>query len=577
VTALELTRTRLGRKRTDRGVILAVGTVPALIIAALLLVAPIVGFTTSTTDWTLTLEHYSEVWADPVAYQTLANTLLFVLVSLAVAIVFGVPLAWMVERTDLGGTRSIWALMMMGILIPGFFTAMGWLYLLHPRIGFLNKLIQDLTGSTSASLNIQSLAGMGFVEGLQLTPLLFMFFTASLRNMNASFEEAAAMHGARDARILRSITLPLALPGLMGALLYCVTVSLSAFDTPLILGLADRNLVFSTYLYLNTASSIRAVPVYGPAAAFATFMLVVAFALTWGYSRLLKQGQRFAVVTGKSDRTATRKLGRWKWPGRAFAAFFFMLSLAIPLALLLWTSFQTYVQPFSLSALENASLDNYRNIPWPDLGDGLKNTLVLMVIAPVAAIVISLIFSWLSIRSGYRFRMVFENISFLPQAVPIVIITFAASYAALFLLPSQLDLRQGIALIVIVISLSLVSFGTRITNSALLQIHPSLEESAQMAGARMGLVFWKITIPLMKTSLISAWVWIALLVFRQLTVPLMLVNTDNGTASVVTYTLFRSGESGVSAAISIISLIVILPLIFVYFWITSRESAERDI
>ena len=577
MTALGYTRTRLGRKRTDRGVILAVGTVPALIIAALLLVAPVVGFTTSTTDWTLTLEHYIEVWADPVAYQTLANTLLFVLVSLTVAIIFGVPLAWMVERTDLGGTRSIWALMMMGILIPGFFTAMGWLYLLHPRIGFLNKLMQDLTGSTDLSLNIQSLAGMGFVEGLQLTPLLFMFFTASLRNMNASFEEAAAMHGARDGRILRSITLPLALPGLMGALLYCVTVSLSAFDTPLILGLADRNLVFSTYLYLNTASSIRAVPVYGPAAAFATFMLVLAFALTWGYSRLLKQGQRFAVVTGKSDRTATRKPGRWKWPARSFAAFFFALSLAIPLALLLWTSFQTYVQPFSLSALQNASIDNYRNIPWSDLGDGLKNTLVLMVIAPIASIVISLIFSWLSIRSGYRFRMIFENISFLPQAVPIVIITFAASYAALFFLPSQLDLRQGIALIAIVISLSLVSFGTRITNSALLQIHPSLEESAQMSGARMGVVFWKISIPLMKTSLISAWVWIALLVFRQLTVPLMLVNTDNGTASVVTYTLFRSGASGVSAAISIISLIVIFPLIFAYFWITSRDSVERDI
>ena len=577
MTALGYTRTRLARKRTDRGVILAIGTVPALIIAALLLVAPVVGFTTSTTDWTLTLEHYIEVWADPVAYQTLANTLLFVLVSLAVAIIFGVPLAWMVERTDLGGTRSIWALMMMGILIPGFFTAMGWLYLLHPRIGFLNKLIQDLTGSADLSLNIQSLAGMGFVEGLQLTPLLFMFFTASLRNMNASFEEAAAMHGARDGRILRSITLPLALPGLMGALLYCVTVSLSAFDTPLILGLADRNLVFSTYLYLNTASSIRAVPVYGPAAAFATFMLVLAFALTWGYSRLLKQGQRFAVVTGKSDRTATRKLGRWKWPARGFAAFFFALSLAIPLALLLWTSFQIYVQPFSLSALQNASVDNYRNIPWSDLGDGLKNTLLLMVIAPIASIVISLIFSWLSIRSGYRFRMIFENISFLPQAVPIVIITFAASYAALFFLPSQLDLRQGIALIAIVISLSLVSFGTRITNSALLQIHPSLEESAQMSGARMGVVFWKISIPLMKTSLISAWVWIALLVFRQLTVPLMLVNTDNGTASVVTYTLFRSGASGVSAAISIISLIVIFPLIFAYFWITSRDSVERDI
>ena len=564
-------------KRGDRAVILGIGTVPALVIAALLLVAPIIGFTTSTTDWSLTLEHYREVWTDSVAYQTLANTVLFVLVSLAVAIAFGVPMAWLVERTNLGGTKAVWALMMMGILIPGFFTAMGWLYLLHPRIGFLNRLVADATGLDGPFFNIQSLVGMGFVEGLQLTPLLFLFFTASLRNMNASFEEAAAMHGARDWRILRSITLPLALPGLMGAVLYCITVSLSAFDTPLILGLSDRNLVFSTYLYLNTASSISAVPVYGPAAAFATFMLVVAFALTWGYSRLLKRGQTFAVVTGKSDRTAVRELGRWKWPAMAFAAFFFALSLALPLALLFWTSLQKYVQPFSMKALANASFDNYRDIPWSDLGDGLANTLILMIIAPIASIVISLVFSWLSIRSGYRFRMFFENISFLPQAVPIVIITFAASYATLFMLPNQLNLRQGIALIAIVISLSLISFGTRITNSALLQIHPSLEESAQMSGARMGTVFWKISVPLMKTSLVFAWVWIALLVFRQLTVPLMLVNTNNGTASVVTYTLFRSGASGISAAISIISLIAILPLILAYFWITGRHPVEREL
>src|SRR5205823_5381298 len=93
-----------------------------------------------------TLRHYVELYTDPFAYTALLNTLGFTAVTVVVALALGVPIAWLVERTDLGGKSVIITVMTLSVLIPGFFTAMGWLFLAHPRIGMVNQLAMSLFG-----------------------------------------------------------------------------------------------------------------------------------------------------------------------------------------------------------------------------------------------------------------------------------------------------------------------------------------------------------------------------------------------------------------------------------------------
>ena len=106
--------------------------------------------------------HYIAVFGDPFIYRVLLNTLGVALVTLVIALAFGVPAAWLVERTDLRGKGLVLTLMTLGLLIPGFAAAMGWLFLMHPRIGLFNRWPRRSSASPPALQHCQhSRHGLG--------------------------------------------------------------------------------------------------------------------------------------------------------------------------------------------------------------------------------------------------------------------------------------------------------------------------------------------------------------------------------------------------------------------------------
>ena len=90
-----------------------------------------------------TLNNYRNILTDPFTYKTMLNTLGFASTTVLVSLFFAIPIAWLVERTDLPGKEWVFTLMAVGALVPTFFTAMGWVFLLHPRIGVVNKLLME--------------------------------------------------------------------------------------------------------------------------------------------------------------------------------------------------------------------------------------------------------------------------------------------------------------------------------------------------------------------------------------------------------------------------------------------------
>src|ERR1700693_1575153 len=171
-------------------------------------------------DLTYTAQNFVEVFSDPRTFTVLLDTIEFALMSLAVALAFGIPAAWLAERTDFPGKTLLFTLMAVGLLIPGFAAAMGWLFLLHPRIGLLNQLLIGTLGLHSPLLSITTILGMGWVQGLNLAPLAFIMTAAVFRSMDPTLEEAAEMHGAGSLRVLWRITAHLAWPGILAASIY---------------------------------------------------------------------------------------------------------------------------------------------------------------------------------------------------------------------------------------------------------------------------------------------------------------------------------------------------------------------
>jgi iron(III) transport system permease protein len=116
-------------------------------------------------DLAYTAQNFVEVFSDARTYTVLLDTFAFALVALAVALAFGIPAAWIAERTDFAAKTLLFTLMAVGLLIPGFAAAMGWLFLLHPRIGLINQFLVSAFGLAAAPFNIASIFGMGFVQG----------------------------------------------------------------------------------------------------------------------------------------------------------------------------------------------------------------------------------------------------------------------------------------------------------------------------------------------------------------------------------------------------------------------------
>ena len=549
--------------RIDLGdVMIALALVPALIILALVLGTVWIGFRTDILSSTLTIAHYRELYSDPFAYRAFLNSLGFAACTLIVAFFFGVPIAWLTERTDIKARSAIYAFMTIGIFIPSFFSAMGWLFLLHPRIGMVNTWLRTLFG-IQAPFNIVSLPGMGLVQGLGLASIVFVLTSASLRSMDSHLEEAAQMSGARFGSSLRRVLLPLAWPGLLASGLYVFTIGIGAFDVPLVIGMSNRIYTFSTYLYVMS-NPLNGVPRYGAVAAFASFMIVFALLLSWWYSRVLVQSRRYQVITGKAYRPRLVALGPWQIAAWGFVGGYFLIAKIMPLAMMLWASLLPYFQPFSLKALANLSFANYATLNWSLLTRGLANTAILMITVPAIALTISLVFSWVVLRSRSRFRLAFDFIAFLPHAVPSTIFAFVALVFALSVSLGAFDLSGSLTLIVIVMAVAMLSFGSRITNGALIQIHHELEEAAAISGASLVDTLRLIIFPLLKPAFLFGWLWIALLTFRELTIPMILFSATNVTYSVAVWGLWYSGSFDAAAAANLIMLVLLLPLVIVY-------------
>jgi iron(III) transport system permease protein len=521
-----------------------------------------------------TLAHYQEIFLSSFTYRVIGNTALFSAIALAVALTFGLPLAWLVERTDLPGKRLIFSLLAIALLIPGFSVALGWLFLLNPRIGLINAALQSLFGLKAAPFNIASLLGMGLVEGLSLAPLAFVMTAIVFRAVDPTLDEAARIGGANVCQSLRRVTIPLAWPGVLAASLYIFTIGFGTFDVPAILGLQARIFTFSTYVYMQVSPS-DGLPEYGGVATLSVFMLVLALGFSAWYNRVQRQAPRYAVVTGKAYRPSLIKLGRFRWLAVAFVCFYLIVSQLLPILTLLWSAGLPFLRPVSGAAFASLSLKNFRDLPEGLVMSGLGISAALMLLVPTITLAFSVALSWVVLRSRLRWRAAFDFFAFLPHAVPKIVFSVAAWLLALFVLRNILPIYGTIWILVPVYVVATLSYGTRMMNGALIQIHRELEESAMVAGAGLAGTLRAVLLPLLRPAILYAWVWVALLSYRELTIPVVLSTNDNQPLSVIVWSLVLSNSSGQASAVAVMMLALMLPVLFIYATIARRAGITR--
>ena len=517
-----------------------------------------------------TLRHYADMLGDAFTWKVLLNTFVFALVTLVVAFLVALPLAFLMERSDFPGKNIVFTLMTVALLIPGFATALGWIFLLHERIGILNKWLVTLLDLEAAPFNVATILGMGVIEGLSLTPVTFIMTSVIVRQMNPALEEAAATSGASTPQIAMRVTLPVMWPGLLATAIYVAALSFAAFDVPATLGLSARIFTFSTYVYREVTPSEGA-PAYGHVATLSLVMVALAIMLSVWYRSVQKQAPKYAVITGKAYQPRTVALGLWKWPALAGVTLYFIVSQLLPLLTLVWASGLPFLRQPTTEAFAQLSLAHYRNIPLDLLTTAISNTILLMLAVPTITLALSVAVSWVVLRSRSRFSSLYDFLAFLPVTIPHLVFSLAALLLALFVLRDILPIYGTIWILLIVYVIGRLSYGTRMTNSAFIQLHPELEESAHASGAGTAAVLRRIVLPIISPTLLYAWIWIALLTYRELTLPVMLSTSDTMPFAVLVWGYVQASQYGPASAASLIMLAFMIPFLALY-WIIARRA-----
>jgi iron(III) transport system permease protein len=557
------------------GTVAALASLIVLVLIAIVLWLSLIDGEPGDPDLAYTAANYIETFGDRFVWRVLANTFVFSGLTLAVAMAIGAQLAWIIERTDFPANTLVFATMTIGLLVPGFVTAIGWEFLLHPRIGMVNTALMTLFRLSGPPLSITNLWGMGWVQGLGLAPVAFVMTSVVLRAMDPALEDAASISGARPHRALLRITLPLAWPGLLAAGIFIFMIGFSAFDVPAIIGLAGKVYTFATYTF-EQMQPAQGEPQYGAVAAFSAVTVALGLLLSWWYARMQRRAPQYAVVTGKAYRPRVIALGGiGKFVAIAFVAIYLFLSQLLPVLVILWTSTVQFPQPPTFESIASMSFANYAHLPMDMVWRGLKNTALLMVLAPLITLAIALSISWIVLRSRVPGRALFDFIAFLPLSVPSIVFSMAALVLALFVLNCALPIYGTVWLLLLVYVVSRISYATRITNTALIQIHRELEDAAYIAGAGLGGVMRHVLGPLLRPSLGYAFIWIALLTYRELTVPVLLSTNDNLPLAVEIWNLWTASQFAPASAIVVIMLVAMMPLIYLGFWV-SRGRAVVD-
>lgn len=503
-----------------------------------------------------TVENYTDVFDDGVIFDALINSFLIGIGTVAVNMLFAVPLAWLVHRTDMPGKSLVVTLVAISILIPGFLKAMGWILMLSPDIGLINSLYAEITGAAEAPFTIYGIGGVVFIQGLMLTPAMFFLISGSMIALDPALEEAAQMSGASRWLTIARVSFPLIRPAVIAGLIYNFMTAVTLYEIAALL-LDEDTAVLSTELFLYVRSAGGSIEL-GYAAVYGVIMMAFAIFALWFYGRAIRKAHRFAVVTGKGYRPGLVELGRWRWAAVGFVAFYVALSELLPLAMLVWMSLLPALTQFSLSALGAISFATYGGL-WGQLGgwEPLVNTIVMITATPALVVGFSLVMSYVTVRSRLPGRQLIDTAAMLPHVIPGIAFAFALIVFGIALSRfTGLQLSGTMAMIVAALVVYRIPYCTRVTNAALLQIHAEIEEAARMCGANTIQILLRIAVPLIKSSLAYAALWIALLVLREVTIPLMLASPSNIVLSVRIWTLWETGQYGAASALGVVMFTV---------------------
>jgi iron(III) transport system permease protein len=456
------------------------------------------------------------------------------------------------------------------LIIPAILYSASWIFLADPGIGLINTLLlKPLFGSSP--INVFSIWGMIWVQGLHLAPVAFLLMVAAFRAMDPSLEESAMMSGARWPTVLRRITVPLLRPAIVSAVLLMFVQSLESFEVPGLLGLQNGLYVFTSRIYFV----LRQFPIdYGSAGAYGITLLAIAGAALFLGGRLSRNARGFQTITGKAFRPRPIELGRARPFVGAGVLLYFVITVVLPLGVLVYASLLKFYAAPSLRTMRTMSLDNYRHVLQMPLAlTALKNSIILGLGAAAVVMVITSVVSWVVVRTKAPGRRLLDLLAFTPLVIPGLVLGLALAFVYL-----RVDLPIYGTLLILLISYvtRYMPYGVRYASAAMAQMSSELEESAMVAGASWFQTFRRVLLPLASSGIMAGFLYILIVSFRELSATILLYSPGKEVLSVLLWEQFEDGQLTTLAAIGVGMVLILVVLVLIAYRLGARIGLDAQ-
>lgn len=182
-----------------------------------------------------TLDHFRRFLGDPFHLSVLGRTVRLSLVITAICLAIGFPMAYIMARV--GPRPRVWlvVLVILPLMTSVVVRTFGWMVVLS-RSGLIPEIARGLglAGRNFALMHTEAAIVIGMVQ--VLLPFMTLSILGVILRLEPQLEEAARTMGCSFLQALRTVVLPLSLPGIVAGSLLVFTLSASSFVTPNLLG-----------------------------------------------------------------------------------------------------------------------------------------------------------------------------------------------------------------------------------------------------------------------------------------------------------------------------------------------------
>ncbi len=467
----------------------------------------------------------------------------------ALATIVGVATAWLIARTDIPGKRLLEVCLIAPLFLSPFVGGLAWLILGSPKSGLINVIARDLTGIRTPIIDVVSTGGIVGIMALYFVPYAYLTVASSLRNMDPSMEEASYLNGAGVLATAWRITLPVLRPSLISAFFFIFVLTAGTFSIPAVLGGASRIPYLAVIVFNATASY----PIdYGKSAAVGTVLFWISLMGVAIYRFASRVASRFVTVTARGFRMRQVKLRQWRWPAVGLVLVYVLLAIVLPYLALIYTALTKFITSRIFHAAY--TLDNLRwAVTSHEVKDSIVNTLLVGVVTPTLCILLALTLAYAIRRLRVPGSRALDYLAMFPIAIPGIVLG-----TGIFWTYVTTPIYGTIWILVLAFIASYLPFAYRIGDTALVQIEKSLEEASLLCGASHARTLRRVTVPLVRPALLSAWVMVFIFSVREISAAILLASPSNEVLSTISWNYLDYGDQQKAAVLGLVQTLILI-------------------